>query len=82
MKNEFIKFVYEEELITKKDNLYIAKDAFKINAIIKWCMEEGDPNKLASYINLIKEYLSGSINIYLENDRIMIQEKSRGANGI
>ena len=78
MKNGFVKFLYEKGFVSKKDNLYIANNAFKINAIIKWCMKESDPAKLASYVSLIEKYLSGSIDMCLENDKLIVQQKREG----
>ena len=74
MKNSFVNYLYKKGLVHKEDNIIYAPEAFKVNSIIQWCIKEKDPKKLKKYMHLIGDYFSGSIDISVENDKLIISD--------
>jgi hypothetical protein len=74
MKNSFANYLYKKGFVREKDNVIYAQDAFKINSIIQWCIKEKDPKKLKKYAHLIGDYFSGSIDIAVENDKLIVND--------
>tara|TARA_R110002020_G_scaffold170260_2_gene359779 strand:- start:275 stop:541 length:267 start_codon:yes stop_codon:yes gene_type:complete len=74
MKDKFIEFLYNKELILKEDNVYYAKRAFKMNAIARACMRETDPKLLSKYLFLIEKFLAGAIDITIKDDKLMVRK--------
>ena len=74
MKNKFIEFLYNKELISKENNVYYAKEAFKVNAIARKCMRETDPQELSKNLLLVERYLAGAIDIQLKDDKLVVTQ--------
>ena len=78
MKNhsDLIKLLYKQNLIKRKNNIYFAEEAFKLNSFMKTCFQEQDPEKLKKYIFLLKNYLAGMINFYFKDGKIIVETLS------
>jgi len=74
MKDKFIEFLYNKELILREDNVYYANKAFKMNAIARACMRQNDPKLLSKYLLLIERYLAGAIDIQIKDDKLMVRK--------
>ena len=74
MKNSFANYLYKKGFARKEGNVIYAQDAFKINSIIQWCLKESDPEKLKKYAHLINNYFSGSIDISVKNDKLIVND--------
>jgi len=74
MKNSFVNYLYKKGFVRENDNIIYAPNAFKINSIIHWCIKEKDPKKLKKYAYLIGDYFSGSIDISVENDKLIVND--------
>ena len=72
MKNIFIDHLMKRGLIKAEDNVYYAEKAFKLNSIMRWCINEPDPKQLSRYLLLIERFLAGTIDIQLKDDKLVV----------
>ena len=72
MKNIFIDHLWNRGLIKAEDNVYYAEKAFKLNSIMRWCINEPDPQQLSRYLLLIERFLAGTIDIQLKDDKLVV----------
>lgn len=72
MKNIFIDHLLKRGLIKAEDNVYYAEKAFKLNSIMRWCINEPDPQQLSRYLLLIERFLAGTIDIQLKDDKLVV----------
>ena len=72
MKNIFIDHLMKRGLIKAEDNVYYAEKAFKLNSIMRWCINEPDPQQLSRYLLLIERFLVGTIDIQLKDDKLVV----------
>ena len=71
----YIKFLKSNSLIKKKDNLYYAKDAFIVNAVLHMCMDSKDPKFSYAAMQVIEQFLEGRIGLTIKDNQIIILEQ-------
>jgi hypothetical protein len=72
---EFIKFLLKKGYIKISGNIYHAHEAFKINALIKWCMKQKDQEILNKSLLLVERFLAGAIDIQIKDDKLRVRRK-------
>ena len=76
-KNELVSFLYKRGHIKKDDNIYYAQTAFKAQAVISWCMKQGDQEIFYKSLLLLERFLSGAIDINIINDKLVVRRKRK-----
>ena len=74
----FIKFLLKREYIKINKNIYHAPEAFKINALMSWCMKQKDQEVMHKSLLLLERFLAGAIDIQIKGDKLKVSE--RGSN--
>ena len=69
---KLIDYLFEKGLIELDGNVYHAAKAFKLNSVMTICMKEKNPEKIQKYLIVAKKYLEGTIDISLENDKLIV----------
>jgi len=77
---EFIKFLLKKEYIEINGNIYHAREAFKINALINWCMKQKDQEILHKSLLLVERFFAGAIDIQIKNDKLRVRRKGSKTN--
>ena len=76
-KDAFIEFLRERDILYTKDNVYHAERAFKTKALMDWFLKQKNKKHFKKYAILIEEFLVGDIDIFIEDDRIVVEEKKK-----
>tara|TARA_B100000029_G_C17103306_1_gene788716 strand:+ start:334 stop:585 length:252 start_codon:yes stop_codon:yes gene_type:complete len=76
-KDVFIKFLYERGYIINNDNVYHAERAFKINALVDWCMKQQDQEIIRKSLLLVERFLAGDIDIKIKDDTLKVYKRKR-----
>jgi hypothetical protein len=76
-KDAFIEFLRERDILYTKDNVYHAERAFKTKALMGWFLKQKNKKHFKKYAILIEEFLVGDIDIFIEDDRIVVEEKKK-----
>ena len=76
-KDAFIEFLRERDILYTKDNVYHAERAFKTKALMDWFLKQKNEKHFKKYAILIEEFLVGDIDIFIEDDRIVVEEKKK-----
>jgi len=76
-KDAFIEFLRERDILYIKDNVYHAERAFKTKALMDWFLKQKNEKHFKKYAILIEEFLVGDIDIFIEDDRIVVEEKKK-----
>jgi hypothetical protein len=77
-KDAFIKFLLKRGHIKINKNIYHAPEAFKINALVSWCMKQTDQEVLQKSLLLLERFMAGAIDIQIKGDKLKVSE--RGSN--
>ena len=76
-KDTFIEFLRERDILYTKDNVYHAERAFKTKALMDWFLKQKNKKHFKKYAILIEEFLTGDVNISIENDKIVVEDKKK-----
>lgn len=76
-KDDFVEFLRDREILCIKDNVYYAERAFKTKALMNWFLKQKDKKHFKKYAIIIEEFLVGDIDISIEDDRIVVEEKKK-----
>lgn len=75
---KIIRNLYKKYAIIE-GNLVMADKLFIINTVINYIFKDGDPNNiktkdLAEYGEIIGRYLKNEVDIYWEDDKLLVEE--------
>lgn len=76
----FIKFLLKKGHIKINKNIYYAPEAFKINALMAWCMKQTDQEVLQKSLLLLERFLAGAIDIQIKDDKLKVSERGKQIN--
>ena len=77
---EFIKFLLKRDYIKINGNVYHAPEAFKINALIKWCMKQKDQEIIHKSLLLVERFFSKTIDIQIKDDKLRVRRRENKTN--
>ena len=65
-----------EEFVKIDDNIYHSERLFVAHTVLRWAFETTkDENQIKFYVNQIKKYLRGEINIFWKDGKIRISNR-------
>ena len=67
-----LNFIREKNLIDFQENVIFSPKAFRVNAFLKWCLDQNRKNKLSSYKwkkyeKILRQYLAGVVDLTWTN---------------
>tara|TARA_S200000501_G_C20759136_1_gene715286 strand:+ start:625 stop:870 length:246 start_codon:yes stop_codon:yes gene_type:complete len=69
---KLIDYLFDKGMIEVVGNVYYAEKAFKLNSVMSICLKEENPEKIEKYLIVAKNFLAGTIDISLENDKLVV----------